>query len=319
MAYNINIDVLESSLRSRGNLLNILLLDHTTKLNIIWATDSYTKTQKNNCFSPNRQIKTGLVTGKVYGQLIQPRAAKSLSEQRKRTKDKAEVFTPLRIVGKMNKAIDWSSNYPPGKNNWQGYVKQLKLEITCGEAPFMVGRYNPDAHTGKIIHLYTKRGKPNRVGFLDRKLYIVSKYCRKHSEWVDWAKEAYKASYGYEWQGDNILIARENLLYTFIDFYVDKFNRRPSLKLQEEIAKIISWNVFQMDGLKYVIPMSCKHINRVIPGELTLFGETPDKVEKDECEGCKLQNPLKHNGKYVKIMDWDTNESIRFVDLVENK
>ncbi len=311
-----SIDIFENSLRSRGNLLDILLLDRTTKKNIIWATDSYNKAQKNNSFSPRRQIKPELVTGKVYGQLIQPRAAKPLYEQRKRTKDKAEVFTPLRVVDQMNKHIDWSSSYPPNKDNWQDYVKQLKLEITCGEAPFMVGRYNPDAHTGKLIQLYTKTGKPNRVGFLDRKLYIVSKYCNKHSQWVHWAKEAFKASYGYEWQGDNILIARENLLYTFIDFYVDKFKRRPSLKLQEEIAEIISWNIFQMDGLKYVVPMSCKHINRVIPGELTLFGETPDRVEKDECDGCKLQKPYKHNGKYVKIMDWEKNTTIKFVDLI---
>ena len=314
----INIDILENSLRTRGNLLNILLFDHTTKKNIIWATNSYESALSSKLFSSSRQIKPELVTGRIYGQLIQPRAAKSLSEQRKRTKDKAEVFTPLRIVDQMNKAIDWSSNYPPNQDNWQDYVKQLRLEIACGEAPFMVGRYNPDAHTGKLIQLYTKGGKPNRVGFLDRKLYIVSKYCRKHSEWVKWAKEAYKASYGYEWQGDNILIARENLLYTFIDFYVDMFNRRPSLKLQEEIAEIISWNVFQMDGLKYVVAMSCKHINRTLPGELTLFGETPDIIEKDECEGCKLQNPLKHNGKYVKIMDWEKNRPIKFVSLIHD-
>lgn len=312
-----NIDVLEGSLRNRGELLNILLIDRTTKKNIKWATDSY-QLKINNNFAPNKQIKPELVTGKMYGKLIQPRAAKPMYEQRKRTKDKAEVFTPLHIVDQMNKAIDWSYKYPLSNEDWQSYVKELKLEITCGEAPFIVGRYNPDAHTGKIIRLYKNTGKPNRVGFLDRKLYVVSKYCHKHSEWVKWAKEAYMASYGYEWQGDNILIARENLLYTFIDFYVDKFKHRPTLKLQEEIAEIISWNIFQMDGLKYVVPMSCKHINRIIPGDLTLFGETPDIIEKDECEGCKLRNPLKHNGKYVKIMDWENNKPIKFVSLLRN-
>ena len=73
-----------------------------------------------------------------------------------------------------------------------------------------------------------------------------------------------------------------------------------------------------MDGIKFVIPMSCKHVNRVIPGEITLFGSTPDTVEKDECEGCKLNRPEKHNGKYVKIMDWETGKQVRFVDLLKN-
>jgi hypothetical protein len=96
------------------------------------------------------------------------------------------------------------------------------------------------------------------VGFLDKKLSVVSKYCDTQEEWLKWAKVAFQSSYGYEWQGDSLLIARENLLYTFIDYYEDKFKETPSIELQKEIAEIIVWNIFQMDGLKYVIPMSCK-------------------------------------------------------------
>jgi len=211
----------------------------------------------------------------------------------------------------MNKLIDWSGAIQlSDKSNWKGYVRELKLEIGCGEAPFIVSRYNPTAHTGKLIKLN------NRVGFLDRKLHVVSKYCNKPKEWQHWAKEAYKASYGYEWQGDNLLIARENILYTLIDFYKAKFERNPSLAVQQEFAKIISWNIFQMDGLRCVIPMSCHHETRVVLGELTLFGETPDTVEKYECEGCKFNRPAKHNGKYVSIMDWSTNKPLKFVDLI---
>ncbi len=123
------------------------------------------------------------------------------------------------------------------------------------------------------------------------------------------------ASYGYEWQGDNVLLARENLLYTLIDYYEHKFGQRPMLSVQEEFAQIISWNIFQMDGLKYVVPLSCYHGSKVIRGEPTLFGETPDTVEKQECEGCKYHRPTKHNGKYVKIMDWKKHKAVRFVDL----
>lgn len=308
MAPVVDIDILENTLLRKSPLLEILLLDRTTGKNIIWATDSYAN--KGKGFVPKSRVKPELVTG-VYGKLIQPRAAKSLTEQRQRTKDKAEVFTPLKIVDQINKLVDWSGDIRvPNENSWQDYIRELKLEISCGEAPFIVSRYNPTAHTGKLIKL------ENRVGFLDRKLRVVSSYCHKPKEWLIWAKEAYKASYGYEWQGDNVLIARENLLYTLIDYHKAKFGRRPSLAVQQEFAEIISWNIFQMDGIKYVVPMSCKHETRVIPGELTLFGETPDIVEKYECEGCKFNRPLKHNGKYVRIMDWTEATPIKFTNLV---
>jgi len=300
----LNIDILENKLRRRGALLDILLVDHTTKKNIIWATDSYEYLGKN--FAVKKRIKPELVTGE-YGLLIQPRAAKSLDEQRRRTKNKAEVFTPLKIIDQINKSME---EVTPNKDNWQEYVCELRLEITCGEAPFIVSRYNPTAHTGKLIKI------ENRVGFLDRKLKVVSKYCDKKNEWLCWAKEAFKASYGYEWQGDNVLLARENLLYTLIDYYKAKFARRPSIKIQEEFAEIISWNIFQMDGLRYVVPMSCRHESKLILGDWTLFEKIPDRVERYECEGCKFNRPNKHNGKYVRIMNWNKKKVIRFVDLI---
>ena len=305
-----NIDILENKLRRIGNLLDILLIDRTTKKNIIWATDSYEsygRKLKTDEFEYKKNIRPEFVTGK-HGKIIQPRAAKSLEEQRRRTKDKAEVFTPLDVVKQINKAVDTS----PNKKNWQKYVKELKLEITCGEAPFIVSRYDPMANTGKI------RPLNKRVGFLDKKLKIVSRYCDEKKEWLLWAKEAFKASYGYEWQGDNVLLARENLLYTLIDYHEEKFKKRPSVKIQEEFSEVISWNIFQMDGLKYVVPMSCHDVRKVIPYKLALFGKVVDLGEKNHCESCKFNRPLEHNGKYVKIMDWNKNKTIRFVDLLLN-
>lgn len=298
-----NADILENSLRRKGELLDILLINRSTKKNIIWATDFYDSYGKE--FAPKKQIKPELVTG-IYGGLIQPRAVKSRDEQRQRTRDKGEVFTPLRIVNQMNQIIDVT---PVNESNWQEYITELKLEITCGEAPFIVSRYNPVAH-GALIKL------ENRVGFLDRKLRVVTDFCKKSTEWLEWARVAYQSSYGYEWQGDNLLIARENLLYTLIDYYRAAFGHNPSLSIQQEFAEIISWNIFQMDGLKYVVPLSCKHEIHITPGELTLFGKTPDVIEKHECEGCKFNRPLKHNGKYARIMNWRTRKKIKFVSLL---
>lgn len=308
-----NIDILEGDLRRRGRILDILLSDKTIGKNIIWATDSYTKIGKN--YFPKKQIKKELITGKK-NRLIQPRAIKNKSEQLYRTKDKAEVFTPLRIVKQINDLADdafRSSNDVNTADYWKKYVSSKRLEITCGEAPFIASRYNPTSNTGVLIKIV------NRVGFLDRKLRTISRECQTEAEWLKWAEIAYKSSYGYEWQGDNLLLARENLLYTLQDFYYKKFDKNPKLSTLEHFADIIAWNIFQMDGLKYVIPMSCKHteIIKEAPGLLKILGEE-DVIREGECPGCKKNSPSSHNGKRVKIMNWDTNKSEYFYEIISN-
>lgn len=299
-----SIDIREDYLLKKDSLLDILLQDKTTGNTILWATDSYE--QKGKKYAPLAPITSDLVTGK-NGKLIQPRSVKSKEEQLLRTRDKAEVFTPLSIIKQMNEACDTKRI---NKNNWQEYVSLLKLEITCGEAPFIVSRYDPVSDKQELLPLN------KRVGFLDKKLSIVSKYCNTQEDWLKWAKIAFQSSYGYEWQGDSLLIARENLLYTFIDYYQDKFNEMPSLELQKEIAEIIVWNIFQMDGLKYVIPMSCKTEQVIIKGAETLFGKEDDQIIEKPCEGCEKKLAYKHNGIYVKIMDWVEGKTIKFVDIL---
>ncbi len=73
-----------------------------------------------------------------------------------------------------------------------------------------------------------------------------------------------------------------------------------------------------MDGIKYVVPMSCRHEKKVIPGDLTLFYEEPDTVEEYECKGCKYNYPTKHNGRYVKIMNWHEEKTVKFIELHAN-
>lgn len=299
-----SIDIREDYLLKKDDLLNILLQDKTTANNILWATDSYDS--NGYLFAPSAHISADLITGSL-GNLIQPRALKSKTEQLYRTRDKAEVFTPLSIVKQMNDACDTKR---VTKNNWQEYVGLLKLEITCGEAPFIVSRYDPVSDKQELLPL------AERVGFLDKKLNVVSKYCKTQNEWIKWAIVAFQSSYGYEWQGDSLLIARENLLYTFIDYYQEKFKETPSTELQKEIAEIIAWNIFQMDGLKYVIPMSCKTEKVTIKGAETLFGKEDDQVVEKPCAGCENKTVKNHNGIYVNIMDWKEDKVIRFVDIL---
>ncbi|MCA6471869.1 MAG: restriction endonuclease subunit M [Chitinophagaceae bacterium] len=298
-----SIDIREDYLLKKDDLLNILLQDKTTGNNILWATDSYVS--NGHLFAPCAYITTDLITGSL-GNLIQPRALKSKTEQTYRTRDKAEVFTPLTIVKQMNEACD---NKLVTKKNWQEYVGLLKLEITCGEAPFIVSRYDPVSDCQELLPI------KKRVGFLDYKLSIVSKYCTSQDEWFKWAKVAFQSSYGYEWQGDSLLIARENLLYTFIDYYQSQFKETPSMDYQKEIAEIIVWNIFQMDGLKYVIPMSCKSEKVTIKGIETLFGKEDDQIIEKPCTGCENKTAKNHNGTYVQTKDWKEGKIIRFVDI----
>lgn len=301
------IDIREDYLLKKDNLLDLLLQDKTTGKNILWATDSYEQ-KKGRKYSPIALITSDLVTGK-NGRLIQPRAVKSKEEQLLRTRDKAEVFTPLFIVKQMNEACD---SKRVTNNNWQDYVSLLKLEITCGEAPYIVSRYDPVSDSKELVPI------AKRVGFLDYKLKVVSKYCDTQDDWVKWCKIAFQSSYGYEWQGDSLLIARENLLYTFIDYYKAQFKETPSIEIQKEIAEIIVWNIFQMDGLKYVIPMSCKTEQVTIKGVENLFEKEDDRIEEKPCKGCENKTAKNHNGIYVKIMDWVKGEIIYFFEILNN-
>lgn len=217
------LDLLEDDLGRYGSVLDILLSDMTLKsdrhklknTNIIWATDSYVKNGKG--YGPREQITREKITGK-NSLLIQPRATKSKAEQLARTKDKAEVFTPLKIVAEMNGQLGRNLGLPP-EHDWKDYIKTKWLEITCGEAPFIVGRYNPTSSSGTLIKT------ENRVGFLDRKLQVISRKCSTAKEWLEWAEVAYKSCYGYEWQGD-IYLLLEKTCYTLYMIIIQKSSGR---------------------------------------------------------------------------------------------
>lgn len=271
-------------------ILDTLLIDRTTsttrtKKNIIWANENHIQYDFKE-YAATSQMKPNLVTGN-RGQLIMPRALKSRELQKERTKSKAEVFTPTWIVKKQNDEID--KDYQD--DDLETYVNRTWLEITCGEAPYMASRY--DMETGEIIPF------TERVGFVDRKLKRINAEVEDKAEWQRLVEEAFKSSYGFEWSGDSLLLARENLLYTYRDYYYAKWLEEPLYGLFEDIAEIISYNVFQMDGLKYIIPLSEKK-EKVINQQLSLW-DYMDQKEPEEEWIIKL-------GKRVKIMNWKTNK-----------
>ncbi len=314
-----NRDIKEESLYSLSpKLLALLLFDQTSEHNIIWATDDYLS--NGSMFGADDPISVSSVTGQ-YNALIRPRVLKNASEQENRIRDKAEVFTPSWVCNAQNNLIDnawfgrndvfntetnngWETNLGSIEftgRSWKDYVSATRLEVSCGEAPYLTSRY--DTVSGEFIDV------PNRIGLLDRKLRIISENTNDTSEWVSWALIAAKNIYGFEWQGDNVLLARENILYSILEAYYTRYNDVLSVEILMEFCKVISWNIWQMDGIRYVIPNTCHETE----GQISLSGVSEERIP---CPGCKNNNMFAHNGTYSEIMDWKTGERIRYVDLV---
>ena len=212
-----------------------LLVDKTTGENIIFAEDEYEGYDLTDHYTED--IMKELIASKQ----LNYRVRKSLEHQKARTKKNAEVFTPSWICDQMITMCE-----PP--EDWQEFVQSTWLEITCGEAPFIVMLY--DSTTGEKIPI------KKRSGVLDRKMQAINKNVDDKREWTKWTDRAFKTTYGYEFQGDNLFIARVNVLRCFVDYYRDKWNEMPSKDTILKMINIIVWNFWQMDGLKDTIPFT---------------------------------------------------------------
>ncbi|MBP5716942.1 MAG: restriction endonuclease subunit M, partial [Bacteroidales bacterium] len=158
--------------------------------------------------------------------------------------------------------------FPAGRT-WQDYVLAPRLELTCGEAPYLCSRY--DTVSGREIPV------SERVGLLDRKLRVVSENVTTSGDWLRWAKNALRCTYGFELQGDSLLIARETAFMTFIDFYRAKFGREVPWQSIKGIAYILSWNLWQMDGLTANVPF----LRESCPIQGELFSDAVETIDKD--------------------------------------
>ena len=298
------------------NVLGLLLQDKSTKRNIIWATDTYEEFGEG--FTDKVQMSANSLL--QHPNLIRPRIQKSQEAQAQRTRKKAEVFTPAWLCNQMNNHCDndwfgrdgvfntenadntWTVSEGkiefPKQKNWQHYVDSRRLEITCGEAPYLVSRY--DVSTGELIVPPIRR-----IGILDRKLRIVNENTDTYEEWLKWTTRAFEASYGYEYQGDNVLIARVNLLLTFTDYYEERWGQQPDGKLLDQIANKIAWNIWQMDGLKDTVPLGKPYEEF---RQMTLFdmlgGEPDGDTDEPEAVPCRIFN-------------WRSKTSMKFMDIKE--
>ncbi len=318
-------------------VLPVLLKDRTMKRNIIWATGSYAALGE--YYRDSGQI-TAIALQRMGKDSIQPRILKAQEEQQQRTRKHGEVQTPAWLCCRMNDYLDetWFERenvfntqngqswvtvegkiaFPKHRHSsWRQYVDSRRLEITCGEAPFIVSRY--DAATGEAIPI------ERRIGLLDRKLRIVGENTDSEAEWVKWAIRAIESVYGYEYQGDNLLIARINVLMTFVEYLQSVWHRGPTDKELATVANVISWNFWQMDGLTGTVPkgkLQAPEARPITMEELgwfaTIDGATSSErpQEQETAPPCRICNwrqahtvtfdSLKtHRGRDVRNMKFD--------------
>ena len=325
-------------------VLAVLLKDRSTGRNIIWATDDYA--ERGEGFLANDEIQIEQIIDRT-DPVIRPRIDKNAEEQRRRSVKRAEVFTPSWICNKQNNLVDaswfgwkrtnsspfneesakfdpktefgWRStcgkriSFPKGRE-WRDYVKAPRLEVACGEAPYIASRY--DTVGGRLIPVN------ERIGLLDRKLRVITENigtCDPR-DWLYFAKRAVQSVYGFDWQGDNVLLARENVLMSVVEAFNEDFfgeeNSSPRWTERSliEFAEIISWNIWQMDGIRFVVPMSCKP---KVTKTALLDGTIETRTE--ECPGCRMKDIQRHTGTYCKIMDWNSDEPVEFMAIAKSK
>ena len=293
------------------NNISKLLKDKTTKKNIVWATESYQSYGEE--YEKNKQMTAYSTIKLIRNGIMLPRIMKSKEQQDKRTQKKAEVYTPSWVCNKMNNYCDeqwfnrknvfnvenddntWTTSTEKiefdndKKKNWKKYVDSRRIEITCGEAPYIVSRY--DATTGEKLNIN------DRIGILDRKLRIVNENTESENEWLKWTYRAFESVYGFEFQGDSLFFARLNMIQTFIDYYNDRFSKDPTKKMLERITNIVSWNIWQMDGLKDTIPYNS-------------LDEMYEQISLNNFFSNK--NEENNSVKYCKIKDWRANKTMEY-------
>ena len=294
--------------------LPVLLQDKSTKRNIIWATDPPEALR--DVADDKSEITIPQLQQMGY-EAILPRMMKQADTQQERTRKKGEVFSPAWVCNKMNNALDADWFGPDAPKNlfteelpqnwqttpepvpfdnfyrWEKYVDSRRLEVTCGEAPFLVSRY--DAATGEMIPVC------RRIGILDRKLRVVGENTSTEADWLKWAIRAMQSTYGYEYQGDNLLLARTNLLLTFVEYLQARWKRLPTTKELHTVANIIAWNVWQMDGLCLSVPGGKPQPETE---QLDFFSMLGAAVEQTPAVSCKVK-------------DWRSNKTQDFETIQE--
>ena len=80
---------------------------------------------------------------------------------------------------------------------------------------------------------------------------------------------------------------------TFIEYYQKQFGKEPILAQKKQIANVIAWNIWQMDGLTDTVPFS--QVEQIVP-QADFF--TPE---------TKIYTPM-----LCEIQDWRSKKKLLF-------
>ena len=85
------------------------------------------------------------------------------------------------------------------------------------------------------------------------------------------------------------------MVNTFIEYYAERFNETPPLNLLRKIALRVSWNIWQMDGLKDTVPFG-------IP-EDEFIQESLFEDEQSKAKFCCIRN-WRAKAKDEKVIEY---------------
>ena len=82
-----------------------------------------------------------------------------------------------------------------------------------------------------------------------------------------------------------------------------KLGRKPTLDELKSISLIISWNIWQMDGISFTVP----------------FGVIEERYKQLTFDIFSDEEPIQAELQICKIKDWRSNVSTTYKSLVEGK
>ena len=91
---------------------------------------------------------------------------------------------------------------------------------------------------------------------------------------------------------------------TFLDYYEERWEKRPDEKLLRQIANKIAWNIWQMDGLKDTVPLGKPYEEFRQLSLFDMLGIEDESEDLPEAVPCR-------------IFDWRSKASLKFMDLKE--
>ena len=143
---------------------------------------------------------------------------------------------------------------------------------------------------------------------------------KTRKEWVRRALDALRATYGFEYQGDNLLIARINVLETFAEHLRNRWGSDPQQDELEQAAWIVSWNFWQMNGFTDAVPTN--KMGAEVESTLGTFEEPePEPIQPslfdlfDDVFPDETTEEPKETVPLCVIYDWQNGEPFEFAAL----